>query len=122
MGYTAFGKIVRKLMIDNDETLCDVASFTSGTTAFVSAVLTGKKNVPDGWVEAISKHYHLSDEEKAALFDAYCEQKNTVRIEIGQMSLGGKKLAIVLQRKLPGLTDEEMERIRSILEDTDDGV
>ncbi|MBQ4443711.1 MAG: XRE family transcriptional regulator [Clostridia bacterium] len=122
MGYTTFGKIVRKLMIDNDETLCDVASFTSGTTAFVSAVLTGKKNVPDGWIDAISTHYHLSEKEREELYDAYCEQKSSVRIDIGQMNINGKKLAIMFQRKLPGLTDEEMDSIRAILGDSDDGV
>ena len=49
MKYTAFGKVVRKLMIDRDENLKDIAKLFDVCAAFVSLVLGGKnKYLMDG--------------------------------------------------------------------------
>ena len=39
MGYTNFGKMIRKLMIDNEENLGTLSNLFDVSTAFVSAVL-----------------------------------------------------------------------------------
>lgn len=43
MGYTWFGKSIRKLMIDNEENLGNLAQLLGVTNAFVSSVLIEKK-------------------------------------------------------------------------------
>lgn len=115
MGYTNFGKIVRKLMIDNDENLGDVAALMGVSSAFVSSVLTGKKNIPENWYNTLCDHYSLDEKTKEELYNTYCEEKNSVRIDVENTSLESKKLAIQFQRSFPTLSEEELHEIWEIL-------
>jgi len=117
MGYTKFGKVVRKEMIDHDENLLSIAQLLGVTTSFVSAVLTGNKSVPDNWIDVLSKHYNLSGSKYDELYDAYCEDKKNVRIDVENVPLTQKKLVLQFQRKLPELDEEEIQSIFNILEE-----
>lgn len=117
MGYTKFGKIVRKEMIDHDENLLSIAQLLGVTTSFVSAVLTGAKSVPDNWVEELSKHYDLTGLEYEELYNAYCEDKKSVRIDVENVPLAQKKLVLQFQRKLPELDEDEIQSIFDILKE-----
>lgn len=115
MGYTKFGKIVRKLMIDNDNTLGDVAMMMGVSSAFVSSVLTGKKNIPESWYNTICHYYSLDDKSKEELYNAYCEERNSIRIDVENMPLESKKLAIQFQRSFPTLSEEKLHEIWEII-------
>lgn len=115
MGYTKFGKIVRKLMIDNDNNLGDVAMLMGVSSAFVSSVLTGKKNIPESWYNTICTNYSLDDKSKEELYNAYCEEKNSVCIDVEDMPLESKKLAIQFQRSFPTLSEEKLQEIWVII-------
>lgn len=117
MGYTNFGKIIRKEMIDHDENLLTIANLLNVTVAFVSAVLTGKKNIPDNWVEELSEHYEMNNELLCKLYDAYCEDKKNIKIVVENNTLAQKKLALQFQRKLKELNDDEIETINEILKE-----
>lgn len=117
MGYTKFGKIVRKEMIDHDENLLSISRLLGVTTSFVSAVLTGGKSVPDNWVDELSKHYGLTGLKYDQLYNAYCEDKKNVRIDVENAPLTQKKLAVQFQRKLPELNENEMQSIFDILKE-----
>ena len=122
MGYTKFGKVVRKIMIDNDETLGDLATLMGVSTAFVSSVLTGKKQVPENWYSSICDHYNLDENEKITLYDAYCDTKTNIKIDMSKMSLANKKLTLQFQRKLPGLSEEDLNSLRKIFGDDSNGL
>lgn len=115
MGYTKFGKMIRKEMIDHDENLLTIAKLLVVTTSFVSAVLTGSKSIPDNWVYELSKHYGLEGTKYNELYDAYCEDKKNVRIDVGNVSLTQKKLVLQFQRKLHELNEDEIQSIFNIL-------
>lgn len=117
MGYTKFGKIVRKEMIERDENLLSIAQLLGVTTSFVSAVLTGGKSVPDNWVDELSKHYGLEGSKYSELYDAYCEDKKNIRIDIENITLDHKRLAVQFQRKLPELDEGEIQSILDILKE-----
>lgn len=119
MGYTRFGKIVRKLMIDQDENLGTLASMFDVSTAFISSVLVGNKPVPEEWFEKICNHYKLNDIEKDDLYDAYCDTKKTIKLDVSSVDTGKKRLAIQFQRKLPELSEEELQSIFDILKEGD---
>ena len=122
MGYTKFGKAVRKFMIDKDETLGDLAILMDVSTAFISSVLTGKKKVPEDWYGTICDHYNLNENERKNLYDAYCDTKTDVKIDMGGISLTGKKIALQFQRRLPELNEDDLKSIREILGEGDDGL
>ena len=117
MGYTNFGKTIRKHMIDNDENLCSLANMFDVTTAFVSAVLLGKKPAPEEWYNILCEHYNLSEEERKKFYDEYCDTKKTVKIDVSNADSYRKKLAIQFQRKLSGLSEEELNNIMYIIGD-----
>ena len=119
MGYTNFGKIIRKQMIDKEENLNDLASLFNVTSAFVSAVLIGKKTVPDDWYNQLCSHYNLENDEKKELYEAYCDTKNSVKLDVANYNTEKKKLALQFQRKLPELSEEEIESIFDILGEDD---
>lgn len=114
-GYTSFGKIIKKLMIDNNENLEDIAKEFNVSIAFVSSILTGKKAIPDNWYETLCEHYNLKDAEKSKLYDAYCESKNIIKLDVSDTTIDGKKLALQFQRKLPSLNDEDIGEMFKIL-------
>ena len=115
MGYTKFGKIIRKLMIDNDENLKDLAEIMDVSTAFVSSVLVGKKSAPKNWLELLSNHYNLNNDERKELNDAYDETKNSIKIDVSDCEVGKKKLALQFQRRLSALSEEEVKSLLDIL-------
>ena len=104
-------------MIDHDENLLSIARLLGVTTSFVSAVLTGGKSVPDNWVDELSKHYDLTGSKYHELYDAYCEDKKNVRIDVENVPLTQKKLAVQFQRKLPELDEDEIQSIFNILKE-----
>lgn len=59
MALTPFGKAVRKARLDADVTLSDMASHFNVTSAFLSAVETGRKKVPNGFASQVESYFLL---------------------------------------------------------------
>lgn len=119
MGYTNFGKMIRKLMIDNEENLGTLSNLFDVSTAFVSAVLIGNKSVPEEWYNILCDHYALDEKEKENLYEAYCETKKTIKLDLSQVQTDKKRLALQFQRKLPSLSQDELQSIFDILGEDD---
>lgn len=49
------GKYLKKLRIDNDENMSDIATKLDVSSSFLSAVETGKKKIPSSMVTKICK-------------------------------------------------------------------
>lgn len=64
---TEFGKILRKIRIDNQELLKDMAKKLGVSSAYLSAVETGKRKVPSDWVPKVAALYTLDRESKDEL-------------------------------------------------------
>ena len=62
---TPFGIAVRKLRLDKHLRLLDVAKLLDCSAAFLSAIETGRKSIPDGFVLAVARAMKLSTEELA---------------------------------------------------------
>jgi transcriptional regulator with XRE-family HTH domain len=57
MALTPFGKAVRKARLDADVTLSEMASALSVTSAFLSALETGRKKVPPQMAEKVEAYF-----------------------------------------------------------------
>lgn len=60
---TDFGKELRKIRIDNNEFLKDMANKLGVTVSYLSAVENGKRDIPDEWLDKIINDYNLSKNE-----------------------------------------------------------
>ena len=64
MSYTPFGKIMRMLRIEHNETMKDIAQMLGVTSAYLSAVEIGKRNIPHKWSAVLTNHYGKEESSK----------------------------------------------------------
>lgn len=61
MAYTKYGEYIRILRVKYHEVMGDTAKLLNVKTPFVSAVESGKKNVPEEWIPKLIQHYNLNE-------------------------------------------------------------
>lgn len=112
---TMFGKYCRKLRIEHNEILRDMAEKLSVTAAYLSAVEIGKRNIPEKWEHIIAEKYFLSKDEKIKLHDAVENSVNQVKIDLRESSERQRQMAVMFARKLDELDEQELEKIFKII-------
>lgn len=111
---TRFGKQLRKLRIDREERLKDMADRLNVTTAYLSAVENGKRNVPDAWVYEIIDKYGLTDSEAKELQRAAYENKDEITINLKNTE--NTEIALSFARKFRKLTLEQADELQKMLD------
>ena len=115
MAITKFGEYARDLRIDRGENLKEMAKNLGVSSAFLSAVENGKKQVPKTWYEKISSIYELALKEQKKLRNAIEESKNMLVLNLQNVTQANKEFALVFARSFEELTDEERKKIQGIL-------
>ncbi len=78
---TPFGIAIRKQRLDKGLRLLDLADRLGFTPAFVSALETGKKPIPEGYVAAVARAMSLNMAEARELQSAADQTKSVVRVD-----------------------------------------
>lgn len=112
---TPFGKLCRKLRIDRGELLKDMADKLGVTSAYLSAVEVGKRNIPKSWPAAIRDHYDLSDEEYNELIAAYNLSQKKINMAMDSFEDRDKETALAFARDFGSLNEKDKKKIREIL-------
>jgi transcriptional regulator with XRE-family HTH domain len=107
---TPFGIAIRKLRLDKGLRLVDMAEKLDMTVAFLSAIETGRKGIPDGLVVKISRSLRWPKEELAMLTTAVDLTRKEVRI--GDKSEADQELVAVFARKLDSMPETEKAEFR----------
>ena len=102
---TDFGRFLRKLRIDRGELIKDMAEKLGVTASYLSAVETGKRNIPDAWVREISNGYHLDESSRQALSAAAARSAKTIKLELANMPGDKRETAILFAREFSGMDD-----------------
>ncbi|HEC16021.1 MAG TPA: XRE family transcriptional regulator [Sedimenticola sp.] len=110
-----FGKTVRKLRIDKGVTLKAMAETLGKTSAYLSAVETGRKNPPDKLVRDIAAFFELPKKETEDLKKAAQESRSEVNISMMGFSDAQREVAAAFARQFSTLTEDELEQIRGLL-------
>lgn len=111
---TPYGKIVRKLRIDAECTLRDMAKRLGVTAAFLSAVETGSKTAPSDLADKTAQLFNLSAALKAELINAAEQSKKEFRIT--PTSQQDRELVAMFARQFDEIDDEQRQKIKQILE------
>ena len=114
MAITELGKKLRKLRIDEDERLLDMAGRLEKSAAFISAVETGKKAPPSGFEELIINVYRLADAAATSLRKAADRSRKAFTLEANTTL--ERDTAGLMARRMKNLSDEELREIFSILD------
>ena len=116
---TEFGKALRKLRIEKDENMAAMAKKMEISLSYLSAIETGTRAVPEGFVEKLSRKYRLSKKTTDELLIALDHSVSSVDISLVSALPLQRDLAVMLARKLPGMSEEECEKVLSILKEGD---
>ena len=109
MGVTKFGEFIRKLRIEKGEILKDMAKKLAVSSAFLSAVENGKKQIPIKWIDDIPKIYGLNKEEIIKLKNSIELSKDKYVINTKDASDQNKELAMIFARSFGELDDDVVE-------------
>ena len=112
---TGFGKVLRKIRIDHDELLKDMATKLNVTSAYLSAVENGNREVPDSWINILTDNYNLTTAEKKELQVLAYEKKENIKINLVGIEQKERDLALAFARSLNELSDEEIKKMMKIL-------
>lgn len=112
---TDFGRFLRKLRIDSGELIKDMAAKLNVTASYLSAVETGKRNIPDTWVHEIANQYGLDQESEHALSEAASRSAKTIKLELENVPGSKRETAILFAREFGSMDDETVAQIRELL-------
>ena len=115
MSYTSFDEFVRILRIKHHERMSDMAKVLDVKTPFLSAVETGKKNVPTDWIDKLVEHYSLSEFEKRKLENAIEESRTQYKIMAQNASVNQRRVAMQFARSFDDIDDETALKIMKLL-------
>lgn len=113
---TEFGKYLRKLRVDRNEVLKDMALKLKVSPSFLSAVEIGKKKIPAGFIERIATLYNLPEEERGALEDIEKDSVPSVKINLLGSGSTQRKVALTFARCFGTLSDGTAQQIINILQ------
>ncbi len=102
---TGFGKYCRKLRIDRDQTIEDMAKILGVTKSYLSFAETGKRRVPERWGGVIANLYKLPEEER---------EKLSILVRVDNLSSRDK---IIMDKVTDCLELTEDERCKELLTD-----
>jgi len=110
---------MRKLRLDKNLLLKDLAEQLDVSSAYLSALEHGKKGAPSAsLVEAIEERLRLTKEERVALRQAAAESPTTVQIP-ARVSPRAYQTAVAFARSLPQLSEQDLKFINQYLDKKD---
>lgn len=110
---TPFGIAIRKLRLDKHLRLLDLAERLKLSPAFVSAIETGRKPIPDGFVLAVSRAMDLTTEQLSLLRRGADQTRKTIKIE--KLPEDQRELVAAFARRLDKVPAEMMAQLKKIV-------
>ena len=115
---TEIGKFLRKLRIDQEERLLDMAARLKKSSAFLSALERGRKEPPSGFEELVVKIYQLGVEKSNEL--AIAVDRSRKAFTIKPDNAVAHDTAAMMARKIGSLSADDLKKIQKILSKEDE--
>jgi transcriptional regulator with XRE-family HTH domain len=112
---TQFGKELKKLRIDIGMTLMDMAKEIGVSAAFLSAIETGRKRIPDDLLETLAEKFPQVQAQRDKFEAVINQTRSEVRVPLGNGTYEDALLATALARRFSSMSAEEKERLRSFM-------
>ena len=110
---TELGKELRKIRIDQDEKMIEMAGRLEKSSAFISSIETGKKNPPIGFEEIVVRVYGLAADAANTLRRAADLSRKAFVVE--PRNALGRDTAGLMARRINNLSDGDLAEIKNIL-------
>ena len=89
---TEFGTVMRIIRINTGDSMRDMAAKIGMSATYLSAIETGKRNIPSNMEELLFTHYNFSEKDKKRIKDAIAESASQVKIDLTEMAEKQKKI------------------------------
>lgn len=109
----ALGKELRKLRIDRNERILDMADKIKKSPAFISAIERGKKSIPATFDDVIIGAYNLTGESAARIRTA-CSRSRRHFTLFPESDLS-KDTVSLMARRMNELSEDQLHSIQKIL-------
>lgn len=115
--FTQFGKVLRKIRIDRGMLLKDMEEGFGVSSAFLSAVETGKKPIPAGLVERATQFlgYARGSAEWAELQDAVAISKGEVALATTGLTQKHQETALAFARHFEEMAPSDLDKVLELL-------
>jgi HTH-type transcriptional regulator, competence development regulator len=111
-----FGKEMRRLRLDHDELLKDMAAKLNVTPAFLSSLETGRKPVPGDFVTRVAREYRLPVAVRERLQSLADATRTSFEIKLDASSSARyREAAAVLARKFPRLNAADVDALMDLM-------
>ena len=110
------GEYLRDLRLAKGQTLKQMAEELGVSSAFLSAVENGKKNMPEKWYGPLSSKYSLNKSQIIELQKAVEESSTVIRLNLTNANSINRELAVSFARSFEKLSESESATIMKILE------
>lgn len=112
---TRLGKILRKIRIDRDELLKDMADKLNMSPSMLSSIENGVRKAPNDFLQRIENSYSLTREERDDIESALSDDWGAIRIPLDDVKDSDKKLALTFARSFTRINDSDKQRILDIV-------
>ena len=117
---TTYGKVLRRIRIDRDELLKNMAEKLKMTSAYLSSIENGKRQIPNNMTRSIVDIYELDKNQMDELYNAEAHVRTNIDINLEEASSSQKATVLALARQFENLTDEQLKDIQVILKKAGD--
>jgi transcriptional regulator with XRE-family HTH domain len=112
---TDFGRILRKLRLDYNEVLKNMADRLGFSSSYLSAIEVGKRNIPGDFIERLTALYGLTADQEKELERAKTQRMNEVPLQLDNASLQKKEFALMFARTFDALDEQTMTGIKKLI-------
>ena len=117
---TELGKFLRKLRIDRNEYLKDMAGKLNVTVSYLSAIENGNKKMPPAWGNLICELYNLDAEQSEEFTKAIADSEDKVEMNLKGMNKENRYLAVSFARKFSDFDERKKELLFKLLEEDEE--
>ena len=112
---TELGKALRRIRLDRNQLLKDMAKILGVTPAYLSAIENGKRKPTKDLLNNIHHRYELSSNEINNLNEAYSKTISEITIDMAGVSASQSDLGLIFARKIDSLSEEQISEIKRLL-------
>ncbi len=110
---TEFGKVMRIIRINSNESMRDMAAKIGMSAAYLSAIETGKRNVPPNMEEILFSRYDFSEKDKQKIKNAI--EKSAAQVKIDLTEMAEKKRKLIYSITKGDIDEETIDRLCEII-------
>jgi len=113
---TPFGQELRKIRLDRNLLLKNMADKLGFTSSYLSAIENGKKKIPADFIQTLAKVFDLSVEEVEKLKLTELETQDIIEFDTNKMEDFQKDFVVSFARKFDEIPKETLENFKKIIE------